>query len=127
MALSSLGLCPFPPAYRESVALTHFTLCRRFSAAEINLLDIGFSVQSFQVFHWISSCVLTRCLVPAHPPPSCLSPVAVLGLFGHACQRWLQAAQVVVQLAGVTQHQQMLVLVLLTDATAVRKCERKSW
>lgn len=49
---------------------------------------------------------------------ACLLPVAVLGLFWHACKWWLQAAQVVVELAGVTQHQQMLVLVFLADATA---------
>lgn len=50
--------------------------------------------------------------------PLRLLPVAVLGLFRHACQWWLEAAQVVIELAGVTEHQQMLILVLLTDATA---------
>ena len=60
------------------------------------------------------------------------SPVAVLGLLGHACEWWLQAAQVIVELAGVTQHQQMLVLVFLTDATAaethyVKQFVRRGW
>ena len=45
------------------------------------------------------------------------SPVAVLGLLGHACEWGFQAAQVIVELTGITQQQQMLVLVLLTDPT----------
>jgi len=49
----------------------------------------------------------------------CSSPVAVLALLGHACERRLQAAQVVVELTGVTQQQQVLVLVLLTYPTTV--------
>ena len=48
-----------------------------------------------------------------------LSPVAVLGLLGHACERGFQAAQVIVELTGITQQQQMLVLVLLADPTTV--------
>ena len=48
-----------------------------------------------------------------------VSPVAVLGLLGHACERGFQAAQVIVELTGITQQQQVLVLVLLTDPTTV--------
>lgn len=48
----------------------------------------------------------------------CNLPVAVLGLLGHACQGWFQTTQMIVEFAGVAQHQQMLVLVLLTDAAA---------
>lgn len=48
-------------------------------------------------------------------------PVAVLGFLGHPGEWRLQAAQVVVELAGVAQHQQVLILVLLADATATKK------
>lgn len=50
--------------------------------------------------------------------PGSLLPVAVLGLLWHSCEWRLQAAQVVVELAGVTQHKQVLILVFLADATA---------
>lgn len=82
---------------------------------------------------WIMLC-MAACTVDSWTrglASPCLSPVAVLGLLGHTSEWWLQAAQVVVQLASITQHQQMLVLVLLTDATAagkhVKLCVRKGW
>lgn len=53
--------------------------------------------------------------------PGSLLPVAVLGLLWHACEWRLQAAQVVVELAGVTQHKQVLILVFLADATATNE------
>lgn len=58
-------------------------------------------------------------------PEPVISPVAVLGLLGHPGQRGLQTAQMVVELACVTQHQQMLVLVFLTDATTAGKFDKR--
>lgn len=46
------------------------------------------------------------------------SPVAVLGFLGHAGEGGVQAAQVIIQFAGVTQQKQVLILVLLADSTA---------
>lgn len=56
--------------------------------------------------------------VPLLAAPGTALPVAVLGLLWHPSEWRLQAAQVVVELAGVAQHQQVLVLVLLADAAA---------
>lgn len=50
-------------------------------------------------------------------------PVAVLCLLGHPGQWRLEAAKVIVKFARVTQHQQMLVLVLLTDPTAAENSD----
>lgn len=63
-------------------------------------------------------------LINVQDPPLILSshlPVAVLGLLWHSCEWRLQAAQVVIELASVTQHKQVLILVFLANATATEK------